>query len=380
MARGEFLALLDHDDTLAPFAFYRMIEQMNQDPTLDFLYSDRDLISWDGKKRFGPFFKPNWSPDLLLSVNYLIHLAFFRKSLLEQTGLFNEKLEGAQDWDLFFRITEITDKVAHLPGVLYHWRVGAGSAAWSRAAKPYVVESQIKAVSDHCRRLGWTVEIIKGKHDDIRLRWKLGKWEKVSIILIERAKNNRISRLLREILSKTNYSEYEIIFIKQANSTDGAGEGTIAPIRILKPEGDESVNECIKKAIHSASGEVLIFLDASVEITNPWWLEELSGWACQEGVAAVGCFFPEVEPWGPYPSLPKNQIRMVGSSHWYLNPFSLSWSCLSIRKDLLKQLYAREGELMPFSDPSDLWMKIKQAGYRNVFTPYAGVRKRSQGK
>ena len=122
LATGEFVALLGHNDELAPFALYEVVRCLNENADSDFIYSDRDKIAASGKRRFEPFFKPDWSPELMLSANYLTHLCVIRKSLIDEAGGFSTETDGVQDWDLFLRVTEKTQRIHHIPKILYHWR------------------------------------------------------------------------------------------------------------------------------------------------------------------------------------------------------------------------------------------------------------------
>src|SRR5262249_46795064 len=148
----------DHDDLLAPFALFEVVKLLNERPECEFIYSDRDLLNADGSRRFSPLFKPDWSPEAMLSANYLCHLAVVRRSLIEKVGELDPAFDGAQDWDWFFRLTEATKQVAHIPQVLYHWRHWSRSASTSLEAKPYAGAAQLGAIRAHLRRRGLAAE------------------------------------------------------------------------------------------------------------------------------------------------------------------------------------------------------------------------------
>jgi glycosyltransferase involved in cell wall biosynthesis len=144
IAEGEFVALLDHDDILWPNALHDIVEVLNDQPSLDLIYTDEDKMSYDSKRHHDPFLKPDWNCDLLLSMNYITHFTTIRKSLIDKIGGENSAYNGAQDWDLFLRATETTtaNKIFHIPKVLYSWRVHEQSTAKSFSAKSYVTDSQ----------------------------------------------------------------------------------------------------------------------------------------------------------------------------------------------------------------------------------------------
>jgi len=151
LATGEFVALLDHDDELAPHALYRVAKVIREQPDIDMIYSDEDKLAPNGE-RCDPFFKPNWSPDLFLSQMYTCHLGVYRRSILEKIGGFRSEYNGSQDYDMVLRFTEKTTRVSHISDILYHWRVIPGSCAESTGAKPFAYDAAKKALRDTLRR------------------------------------------------------------------------------------------------------------------------------------------------------------------------------------------------------------------------------------
>ena len=151
LATGEFVGLLDSDDVLEPYALFEVVRALNQEPGTDLIYSDEDKVDGTGEVRWDPFFKPDWSPDLLLSMNYMCHFGVYRRSLVEAVGRFRREYEGSQDYDLVLRITERTDRIVHLPSVLYSWRVIPGSTAGDSMAKPHAVDAARRAIADAAR-------------------------------------------------------------------------------------------------------------------------------------------------------------------------------------------------------------------------------------
>src|SRR6185312_15847513 len=161
LATGEFVVLLDHDDTLSPFALFEVAKALNQNKNVDFIYSDSDKITEQGK-RHEPFFKPDWSPEIMLSSNYATHLSAFRKQLITEVGGFSSETDLSQDWDMILKITERSKNVYHIPKVLYHWRTLENSGASTPFAKPFVGSSQIVAVTNHLFRKNIDGYIIHG--------------------------------------------------------------------------------------------------------------------------------------------------------------------------------------------------------------------------
>jgi SAM-dependent methyltransferase len=182
LATGEFVALLDHDDELPPEALFEVAKRLNEDRDLDLIYTDEDKLAPDGR-RVEPFFKPDWSPDLLLSMNYITHLSVFRRSLLGEIGGFRLGLDGSQDYDLLLRFTERARRIAHIPKILYHWRKSRGSVAASTVAKPLAYEAGRRAIEDAVRRRGYEARVEPVLPGVYAVRYKVTGAPLVSIII-----------------------------------------------------------------------------------------------------------------------------------------------------------------------------------------------------
>src|SRR5262249_39594532 len=161
MAAGGVVALLDHDDELAEDALYYVVEALHRRPELDIFYTDEDKIDEKGK-RYDPFFKPDWSPDLLLSENYIAHFLVARRELLLAAGGFRPGFDGSQDYDLVLRLTEQSDRIAHIPRVLYHWRAIATSTASVSTQKEYAADAARRAIQEHLERRAIAAEVVAG--------------------------------------------------------------------------------------------------------------------------------------------------------------------------------------------------------------------------
>ena len=214
MATGEFVAPLDHDDVLAPNALYEVVKRLNDDPTIDFIYTDHDMISSDGE-RHGPFFKPDWSPDLLLSMNYVTHFAVHRRALVVAAGGFRKGFEGSQDYDLVLRTTEQARRVAHIPLPLYSWGQPPTSVASDPKAKPYAHEAGRRALQEALARRGVEGEVLDGYGAPYRYRVKraiIGS-PLVSIIIPTRNNWRILKQCVDSLESLTHYRHFEILIV-----------------------------------------------------------------------------------------------------------------------------------------------------------------------
>ena len=226
LASGEYLALADHDDILAPHAMYTMgqaIRQLREAGEPDgFLYSDEALFTKKIEKPLVAHFKPDYAPDYLLCCNYICHLAVFRRELFEQVGGERPECDGSQDHDLFLRLIEQVGGAAHVPQVLYYWRVHEGSTSGGTDAKPYVAKAAKKALADHLERTGRTGTIEDGLYPSTyRVRWDIVGEPKVSILIPNKDHTEDLEKCLQSIWKKTTWDRFEVIVIEN-NSTDPA--------------------------------------------------------------------------------------------------------------------------------------------------------------
>ena len=209
---------LDHDDLIEPDMLYRVVEALNVTPEADVLYFDEDRVARDGDHYEQPFFKPGWSPELLLSVPFPMH-GVIRRQRFADVGGFHSETDGTQDWDLFLRVSEVTTRFVHIPRVLYHWRKVEGAAAAAPDAKPYVWDLQLAVVRRHLERMGRTeAKSLLAMPGIIRVVWPIEPLT-VSIIIPTKDKADILRRCLDSIAARTVYESYEIF-----SSTLAAGK------------------------------------------------------------------------------------------------------------------------------------------------------------
>lgn len=290
MCRGEFVGFLDHDDTLSPDALLRVAQALAADPELDVVYSDSDKLTLHGI-RADPFLKPDWSPVYALGAMYIGHLLIVRRSIAEAVGGFDPAFDKIQDFEFMLRVSERTDRIHHIPQVLYHWRAIPGSIAAGTDQKAGVEELQARAVTAHLGRLG--VDAVGVPHPHIPHRAVLAPSNgtapatKVSVIIAAAKGGKSLDRLLGSLLELTAYPQLETIVIAPSGSAPGAEhEGGVTWVTAAPgPFGRGATNNL---GVGHASGEYLLFLSEDVEVVEPDWIEQLLLHAVLPGVAAVG--------------------------------------------------------------------------------------------
>jgi GT2 family glycosyltransferase len=302
MATGEFVALLDHDDTLHPDALSHVDAALRAVPEADYAYTDEDKIDRGGHHA-SPFFKPDWSPERMRTQMYTCHLSVLRRSLVEEVGGFDSDFEGSQDWDLVLRVTEQARQVVHVPRVLYHWRtLETSTAGGGEAAKPWAFDAGTRAIQAHCERIGLPA---RAERDEqwpgvYHLNPELERQPPVSIVIptAGQAREVRyetvtlVSHCVASILATSTYENYEIVCVFDS-STD---PGTLAELREIGGERlrlveyDEPFNFSAKinrGAVHSG-GEQLLLLNDDMEVIVPDWIERMLMYSEVPEVGAVG--------------------------------------------------------------------------------------------
>jgi O-antigen biosynthesis protein len=388
MATGEFIGLLDHDDELTPDALWEVASWLNRNPELDLLYSDEDKLIADGV-RVEPFFKPDWSPDLLLSMNYITHFAVFRRSLLEGIGGFRSGYEGAQDYDVLLRVTEKTNRIAHVPKILYHWRMANTSSASSARAKPFASESGRRAVEDALKRRGQEASVEVLAPGRYRARYKISKSPLVSIIIPTKDQVRLLQQCVTSIEGKTSYHPYEIVVIDN-NSIDpetihylDALSDKHRVLRYPRPFNFSAINNF---GADQAKGEHLLFLNDDIQVIDGEWLTALVEQAQRPEVGAVGAklLYPDnsIQHGGvtlgicggaghAFRKLPNNRTAYFGLADLTRNCSAVTAACMIIPRKVFHEVGGFDEELKVVYNDVDLCLRIRKQGYLILYTPFA---------
>lgn len=365
LATGEFLALLDHDDTLAPFALFEAVQALNEDRSLDFIYSDKDQLTEQGE-RVSPLFKPQWSPDILLNTNYLTHLCVMRTAHVREIGGWRSQTDGAQDWDLFLRITSRYSNVRHIPKVLYHWRrISSSVAAGGLEAKPYAAQGQVRAVADFCRERGSPAQVTFRGGTGVSIAWPAPAARKITLFYL----TSRPGSPLDAIKQSLENPEMSI---------------EIKPVEV---SDNGSLAERLNRAVGHSSGDILVFLDETVTPEGSEWLSQLTGPLADPAVGLVGSklldastrllrhcgliFTAEGRLEYIYAGQPEHVHHLFGAAAWYRDWSAVSGACFATRRDTWLELGGLSPQsLYPRLDVQ-LCLDIGQSGKRILYNPLA---------
>ena len=295
---GEFLGLLDHDDALTPDALYECVKSLNLQDT-DFIYTDKDKITEEGQ-RFDPLFKPDWSPEMAIGGNYMTHFNIMSTDKVKALGGWDPETDGAQDWDLFLRIADTTNKpIVHVPKIVYHWRTVEGSTSNSIGAKPYVINAQQKAVSKHFKRIGVTAKTGHSDQGQPFVEWQPQSTNTLYLINCIYVDFQNTLGLIYNILEK-DQSDGKTLFmcilrgIKIPKKENKKIERLqrINDIRIIYFDEGEFVDTALK-VIQENHGANIVYLEDSTKfikniMNDSSWQTQLTGWLQIPGVEIVG--------------------------------------------------------------------------------------------
>ena len=404
LAEGEYLALADHDDELAPHAVYTVgkaiLAGAKDGAKPQFLYSDEALFRRTPKDAHVAHFKPDYAPEYLMACNYICHLAVFSRALFEAVGGERPECDGAQDHDLFLRMIDrmqADDPAAapvHIPQVLYYWRVHAASTSGGTGAKPYVQAAAQKAVADHLAATGRKGVVEPGKFPGLcHVRWALpDPLPLVSILIPNKDHADDLEKCLHSIYARTNYDNYEVLVIEN-NSTDPATFDCYKTLpqryegcRVVTYRGGfnfSAINNFGRKA---AKGQYLLLLNNDVEVLSHDWLGELLAEASQPGVAACGAmlYYPDdtiqhagvITGLGGYAGHSHKYHRRGASGYLFrlaaVQDYSaVTAACLLVRAEVYDALGGLDEAFTVAFNDVDFCLRIREAGWRIAWTPYA---------
>jgi GT2 family glycosyltransferase len=300
-ADGDYVVFLDHDDELTSDCLYELARCINQEDP-DYIYSDEDKIDEEG--RFTqPFFKPSWSPDAIMSTMYTCHVSCVRRSLLQEVGMLRSEFDGSQDWDLVLRVTERAKRIAHIPKVLYHWRIIPGSASGSLSAKSYAIKTGRSAREAALKRRGLvgSLEPVEQVPGHYRVRYAVTGNPLISVIIPSRNNGAVLRRCLDSLFLVSSWRNFEVVVLD--NGSDSPETLNILrelanqdSVQVIRHDAPFNYSELNNIGVREAKGEILLFLNDDTELLTHDGLERMAGYAQLAHVGAVGAklLYPEV--------------------------------------------------------------------------------------
>jgi O-antigen biosynthesis protein len=397
IALGEFVALLDHNDQLSRHALYFMAAAIQTKPDIQVLYSDEDKIDAQGK-RSDPHFKSDWNPDLFYSQNYVSHLGVYRRDLLNRIGGFRTGLEDSLDQDLLLRCLPHVqaNQIIHIPHVLYHWRMVEGSTALAPDKKSYTTEAGIKALRDYFTANGPVGIAIEAGQlpNTYHLHWPIPEPSPLVSLLIPTRDAKTVTEVaVRSILDKTTYANYEILILDNGSTEPqtlawfDAIQREDARVTVLRYDHPFNYSAINNFGVEHAKGSVIGLINNDIEVISPEWLTEMVSHCCREDIGCVGAKLyysnDTVQHGGVIIGLggvaahshkhyAKDHPGYFGRLKLTQNLSAVTAACLLVRKEI----YTAVGGLdethlkVAFNDV-DFCLKVREAGYRNLWTPYA---------
>ena len=417
MATGDYIALLDHDDILADYALYEVVNCINMFPNAEFMYSDEDKID-ENDNRYDAYFKPDFAPDTLRCQNYICHFSIFKKELMNKLNGFKADYDGAQDYDIFLRMSELTkpENIKHIPKILYHWRVHSESTAKLNSnAKNYAFEAGKKAIEDHLKRVGLDGEVSEGCIEGIyRVDYKVKGEPKVSIVIPNKDGKDILKVCIESVLEKSTYKNYEIVVVENNSETEEIYEyykeiiknNKIRVVNYNTGNEIKEESECsleytkshkrevkpgfnysaiINFGVKMSTGEYAIQLNNDTELITSNWLEIMLGYCQREDVGAVGVklYFPDetIQHAGiivgiggiagnRFKSIPKNGHGYFAKESMVENLSAVTGACLMAPKSVYEEVdWMNENLAVAFNDV-DFCLKIREKGYLVVYNPF----------
>jgi GT2 family glycosyltransferase len=386
LARGEWVTFLDHDDVLEPDALFQNVRLLQEEPEIDLIYSDEDKLSEQGFD--SPLLKPDWSPDLFLSYNYLCHMIFLRQKLAQEVGAFRSRFDGSQDYDLLLRVIERTNRIAHIPRVLYHWRRSPSSSASNVRQKPNQLEASRLAIEEHMQRCGEPAHVtVDWRIHAFCVRRELLEPRKIAVVVPNCHGPESLERCIESLTSKTSYSNYEIIIVHgDGESPELTACFSSLPYRQLRFSGVPSDSAIKNFALEQTDSPWLLFLDDNIEVIEPDWLTIMAEHVQRPEVGAVGARLlnPEdtiqhagfvlgvdgiTQP--AFYGFPAEHPGVNRQLQITRNCSAVCSACMFTRREVFQEIGGFDEALAePFADV-DLCLRMRRAGYLIVYTPFA---------
>lgn len=391
MAAGDYIALLDHDDLLHPYALSENMKYVCSE-NADFIYSDENVFIKKPTETFCPHYKPDYAPDTLRSYNYICHFSVFSKELLNKVGGFRSEFDGSQDFDLFLRLTEKAEKIVHIPKILYYWRAAKSSTASDIGVKSYALDAGKKAVAEHLKRVGLEGTVSDSSFPSTyRVSYEIKGKPKVSILIPTCDHAETLKKCLDSIMNLSTYDNYEIVLVEnnsRQSETFFYYETLMSyeRVKLVSWNGEFNYSAINNFGFNYTSGEYVILLNNDIEVITPDWIQEMLMFAQRQDVGAVGAMLYYPSDRIQHAGVILGIGGVAGHSHkgtergegGYMSRLTLAQNlsavtgaCMMLPRRVYEELGGLdEGFKIAFNDV-DLCMRIRKSGRLVVWTPYA---------
>ena len=391
-ATGDFIGFADHDDTLTPDALFEVAKVLNKYPGTEMIYSDEDKMSGKGTQFFEPHFKPDFNPDLLYTVNYICHFLVISRELLIRVGQLRPEFDGAQDYDFVLRCTENTDKIRHIPRILYHWRAYDQSTSGNPESKGYAFSAGQRALQEHFDRCGIPASVALGQYPGLyRTRYMWPEQPLVSILIPNKDHIEDLTKCIDSIMAKSHYTNFEIIVIEN-NSTEEETfefykglEETNDKVRVIYYYGPFNYSAINNFGASEANGDYLLLLNNDTEVINDDWIEELLGYCMRRDVGIVGArlYYGDdtiqhagvIIGFGSIAghAFVQQPRQNTGYCHRIIcaqDYSAVTAACMMVRRDVFEEVGGLSTDLAVAFNDVDFCLKVRHAGYLVVYNPY----------
>lgn len=387
---GDYVAFCDHDDVISIDALYEVVKAINSSDA-DFIYTDEDIL--ENGIRKNPHFKPDFSPDLLTSYNYICHLCVVKRKLLDEVGLLNKEFDGAQDYDFVLRATEKAKNIVHIPKVLYHWRAHESSTSYNSSAKEYVYMAGKRAIEEHFKRINIKAKVeILDEPGRYRVKYDVIGNPKISIIIPNKDSKSDLKKCIDSIL-KSSYQNYEIVIVENNSKTKEIFDyydkiqKDNDNIKVVSIKIDKFNYSLINNfGVKNSKGEYIVLLNNDTKVLSNDWMEEMLGICQRDDVGIVGAklLYPDfkVQHAGVVVgiggvaghvnvNIAENEEGYFSRANVINNFSAVTAACLMIKRSIFEKIDGLDENLQVAFNDIDLCMKVRKLKYLIVFTPYA---------
>ena len=391
-ADGDYVVFVDHDDTLAPDALYECVKVLNREPDAEVIYTDSDKLSENGKRYSEPCFKPDFNLDLLRCQNYICHLTVIQKRFLDKVGYLNPNYSGVQDYDHILRCVERTNRIVHIPKILYHWRMCPGSVAVDTDNKPYTYELFQKILREHYERMGIQAEVKAVFPGVVRTVYQLPYEPLVSVIIANKDHRDDLMRCVESLEQESEYKNLEILIVENNSVSEeifayyDQVQRQYDNVRVLRYEKEFNYADIQNYAAVRAKGDYLLLLNNDTWLEQPESIREMLGYCMRDEVGIVGAklLYPDdtIQHAGvivglggvadhAFTGMDKDEPGYCCRALCAQEYSAVTAACLMVKKSVYNAVGGMDVELKVAFNDVDFCLRVKEAGHKIIYNPFA---------